>query len=213
MTALKEAAAKKALDYILPNLESETVIGIGTGSTSEIFIDLLAAHKHLFKGTVSSSERSTKRLKDLGIKVFDINEVNDIPYYVDGADECDPNNNLIKGGGGAHTKEKIVATIAKEFLCIIDSSKLVNKLGAFGVPIEVFYEARSFASREIVKLGGTPHLRVDILTENNNPIVDVKNLELSHPEISEEALNNIPGVVENGIFAKRKPDHVFVGEE
>jgi ribose 5-phosphate isomerase A len=212
MTALKEAAAKKALDYILPNLESETVIGIGTGSTSEIFIDLLAAHKHLFKGTVSSSERSTKRLKDLGIKVFDINEVNDIPYYVDGADECDPNHNLIKGGGGAHTKEKIVATIAKEFLCIIDSSKLVNKLGAFGVPIEVFHEARSFASREIVKLGGTPELRVGVMTESNNPIVDIRNLDIEDPMIMETLINKIPGVVENGIFAIRKPNQVFIGE-
>ena len=212
MTALKEAAAKKALDYILPNLESETVIGIGTGSTSEIFIDLLAAHKHLFKGTVSSSERSTKRLKDLDMKVFDINEVNDIPYYVDGADECDPNHNLIKGGGGAHTKEKIVATIAKEFLCIIDSSKLVNKLGAFGVPIEVFHEARSFASREIVKLGGTPELRVGVMTESNNPIVDIKNLDIDDPMIMETLINKIPGVVENGIFAIRKPNQVFIGE-
>ncbi len=212
MTALKEAAAKKALDYILPNLESETVIGIGTGSTSEIFIDLLAAHKHLFKGTVSSSERSTKRLKDLGMKVFDINEVNDIPYYVDGADECDPNHNLIKGGGGAHTKEKILATIAKEFLCIIDASKLVNKLGAFGVPIEVFHEARSFASREIVKLGGTPELRVGVMTESNNPIVDIKNLDIDDPMIMEASINKIPGVVENGIFAMRKPNRVFVGE-
>ena len=212
MTALKEAAAKKALDYILPNLEAETVIGIGTGSTSEIFINLLAAHKHLFKGTVSSSERSTKRLKDLGIKVFDINEVNYIPYYVDGADECDPNHNLIKGGGGAHTKEKIVATIAKEFLCIIDSSKLVNKLGAFGVPIEVFHEARSFASREIVKLGGTPELRVGVMTESNNPIVDIRNLDIDDPMIMEASINKIPGVVENGIFAIRKPNMVFVGE-
>jgi ribose 5-phosphate isomerase A len=212
MTALKEAAAKKALDYILPNLESETVIGIGTGSTSEIFIDLLAAHKHLFKGTVSSSERSTKRLKDLGMKVFDINEVNDIPYYVDGADECDPNHNLIKGGGGAHTKEKILATIAKEFLCIIDASKLVNKLGAFGVPIEVFHEARSFASREIVKLGGTPELRVGVMTESNNPIVDIKNLDIDDPIIMEASINKIPGVVENGIFAIRKPNRVFIGE-
>ena len=212
MTALKEAAAKKALDYILPNLESETVIGIGTGSTSEIFIDLLAAHKHLFKGTVSSSEISTKRLKELGIKVFDINEVNDIPYYVDGADECDPNHNLIKGGGGAHTKEKIVATIAKEFLCIIDSSKLVNKLGAFGVPIEVFHEARSFASREIVKLGGTPELRVGVMTESNNPIVDIRNLDIEDPMIMETLINKIPGVVENGIFAIRKPNQVFIGE-
>ena len=212
MTALKEAAAKKALDYILPNLESETVIGIGTGSTSEIFIDLLAAHKHLFKGTVSSSERSTKRLKDLGMKVFDINEVNDIPYYVDGADECDPNHNLIKGGGGAHTKEKILATIAKEFLCIIDASKLVNKLGAFGVPIEVFHEARSFASREIVKLGGTPELRVGVMTESNNPIVDIRNLDIEDPMIMETLINKIPGVVENGIFAIRKPNQVFIGE-
>ena len=212
MTALKEAAAKKALDYILPNLESETVIGIGTGSTSEIFIDLLAAHKHLFKGTVSSSERSTKRLKDLGMKVFDINEVNDIPYYVDGADECDPNHNLIKGGGGAHTKEKILATIAKEFLCIIDASKLVNKLGAFGVPIEVFHEARSFASREIVKLGGTPELRVGVMTESNNPIVDIRNLDIDDPITMEASINKIPGVVENGIFAMRKPNRVFVGE-
>ena len=212
MTALKEAAAKKALDYILPNLESETVIGIGTGSTSEIFINLLAAHKHLFKGTVSSSERSTKRLKDLGMKVFDINEVNDIPYYVDGADECDPNHNLIKGGGGAHTKEKILATIAKEFLCIIDASKLVNKLGAFGVPIEVFHEARSFASREIVKLGGTPELRVGVMTESNNPIVDIKNLDIDDPIIMEASINKIPGVVENGIFAIRKPNRVFIGE-
>ena len=212
MTALKEAAAKKALDYILPNLEAETVIGIGTGSTSEIFINLLAAHKHLFKGTVSSSERSTKRLKDLGIKVFDINEVDYIPYYVDGADECDPNHNLIKGGGGAHTKEKIVATIAKEFLCIIDSSKLVNKLGAFGVPIEVFHEARSFASREIVKLGGTPELRVGVMTESNNPIVDIRNLDIDDPMILEASINKIPGIVENGIFAIRKPNRVFVGE-
>ena len=212
MTALKEAAAKKALDYILPNLEAETVIGIGTGSTSEIFINLLAAHKHLFKGTVSSSERSTKRLRDLGIKVFDINEVNFIPYYVDGADECDPNHNLIKGGGGAHTKEKIVATIAKEFLCIIDSSKLVNKLGAFGVPIEVFHEARSFASREIVKLGGTPELRVGVMTESNNPIVDIRNLDIDDPITMEASINKIPGVVENGIFAMRKPNRVFVGE-
>jgi ribose 5-phosphate isomerase A len=212
MTALKEAAAKKALDYILPNLESETVIGIGTGSTSEIFIDLLAAYKHLFKGTVSSSERSTKKLKDLGMKVFDMNEVNEIPYYVDGADECDPNHNLIKGGGGAHTKEKIVATIAKEFLCIIDSSKLVNKLGAFGVPIEVFHEARSFASREIVKLGGTPELRVGVMTESNNPIVDIRNLDIEDPMIMETLINKIPGVVENGIFAIRKPNQVFIGE-
>ena len=212
MTALKEAAAKKALDYILPNLESETVIGIGTGSTSEIFIDLLAAYKHLFKGTVSSSERSTKKLKDLGMKVFDMNEVNEIPYYVDGADECDPNHNLIKGGGGAHTKEKIVATIAKEFLCIIDSSKLVNKLGAFGVPIEVFHEARSFASREIVKLGGTPELRVVVMTESNNPIVDIRNLDIEDPMIMETLINKIPGVVENGIFAIRKPNQVFIGE-
>ena len=212
MTALKEAAAKKALDYILPNLEAETVIGIGTGSTSEIFINLLAAHKHLFKGTVSSSERSTKRLKDLGIKVFDINEVNYIPYYVDGADECDPNHNLIKGGGGAHTKEKIVATIAKEFLCIIDSSKLVNKLGAFGVPIEVFHEARSFASREIVKLGGAPELRAGVMTESNNPIVDIRNLDIEDPMIMETLINKIPGVVENGIFAIRKPNQVFIGE-
>jgi ribose 5-phosphate isomerase A len=212
MTALKEAAAKKALDYILPNLESETVIGIGTGSTSEIFIDLLAAYKHLFKGTVSSSERSTKKLKDLGMKVFDMNEVNEIPYYVDGADECDPNHNLIKGGGGAHTKEKIVATIAREFLCIIDSSKLVNKLGAFGVPIEVFHEARSFASREIVKLGGTPELRVGVMTESNNPIVDIRNLDIEDPMIMETLINKIPGVVENGIFAIRKPNQVFIGE-
>jgi ribose 5-phosphate isomerase A len=212
MTALKEAAAKKALDYILPNLESETVIGIGTGSTSEIFIDLLAAYKHLFKGTVSSSERSTKKLKDLGMKVFDINEVNEIPYYVDGADECDLNHNLIKGGGGAHTKEKIVASIAKEFLCIIDSSKLVNKLGAFGVPIEVFHEARSFASREIVKLGGTPELRVGVMTESNNPIVDIRNLDIEDPMIMETLINKIPGVVENGIFAIRKPNRVFIGE-
>lgn len=212
MTALKEAAAKKALDYILPNLESETVIGIGTGSTSEIFIDLLAAYKHLFKGTVSSSERSTKKLKDLGMKVFDMNEVNEIPYYVDGADECDPNHNLIKGGGGAHTKEKIVATVAKEFLCIIDSSKLVNKLGAFGVPIEVFHEARSFASREIVKLGGTPELRVGVMTESNNPIVDIRNLDIEDPMIMETLINKIPGVVENGIFAIRKPNQVFIGE-
>jgi ribose 5-phosphate isomerase A len=172
----------------------------------------LAAHKHLFKGTVSSSERSTKRLKDLGMKVFDINEVNDIPYYVDGADECDPNHNLIKGGGGAHTKEKILATIAKEFLCIIDSSKLVNKLGAFGVPIEVFHEARSFASREIVKLGGTPELRVGVMTESNNPIVDIRNLDIEDPMIMEALINKIPGVVENGIFAIRKPNQVFIGE-
>ncbi|MEK9649696.1 MAG: ribose-5-phosphate isomerase RpiA [Gammaproteobacteria bacterium] len=212
MSSAKEVAAKNALDYILPKLEFETVVGIGTGSTSEFFIDALSSYKHLFKGAVSSSERSTKRLKRHGISVFDVNLVNEVSFYVDGADECDPLLNLIKGGGGAHTKEKIIATIAKEFLCIIDESKLVEKLGAFGVPVEVLNEARSFAAREIIKLGGTPLLRTGILTESSNPIIDIRNLDLSNPQSMEIALNKIPGIIENGIFAIRKPDQIFVGK-
>lgn len=203
---LKQAAARAALDYILPRLDDDTVVGVGTGSTTNCFIDALAAHKHKFQGTVASSEASAERLKKHGIRVFDLNTVNSVDVYVDGADEANERLELIKGGGAALTREKIIAAVAKEFICIADESKLVGVLGKFPLPVEVIPMARSHVARQLVKLGGDPVYREGVVTDNGNIILDVYNFPIPTPTKIEEAINNITGVVTNGLFAKRPAD-------
>ena len=188
-----------------------SIIGVGTGSTVNYFIEELAKIKNLFKGAVSSSEASTKLLENSGIEVFELNDVDEIIVYVDGADEVDPSHNLIKGGGGAHTREKIVASASNEFVCIVDESKLVKVLGNFPLPIEVMIKSRSYVAREIVKLGGVPELRQNFFTDQDNQILDVTNLKIDDPLEFEKNVNLIPGVLDNGIFAKCKPQKVIVG--
>ena len=177
--------------------------------TVNFFIEELANFKSLFKGAVSSSEASTKLLQDIGIEVFNLNDVNEVSYYIDGADEVSPENFLIKGGGGAHTREKIVAAASTSFICIVDSSKLVDQLGLFPLPIEVIPESRSMVARKIIELGGLPEYRSGFITDQGNQIIDVKNLIMKDPKELESYLNNIPGVVENGIFSFNKPDLVL----
>ncbi len=205
----KQAVALAALDYV----EAGTIIGIGTGSTANYFIDALAAKKHLIEGTVASSEASAKRLKSHGIPVFDLNSVHEISVYIDGADEIDPQLNLIKGGGGALTREKIVASVADKFVCIADDSKLVNVLGKFPLPVEVIPMARSAVARALVKLGGDPTVRKDFITDNGNIILDVHNLRITDPKSFEEKLNNIVGVVCNGIFSQQKANIALLGSD
>ncbi len=209
LDAYKKAAALAALDYI----ESGWVVGVGTGSTANHFIDGLATIKHKIDGAVASSEASAERLKSHGIEVLDLNATGTLPIYVDGADESNKYLQLIKGGGGALTREKIVAGASEKFICIADNSKLVDILGSFPLPIEVIPMARSFVAREIVKLGGTPELREGFTTDNGNIIIDVKNLEICGATKLEEKLNNIPGVVTNGIFALRPADVLILGGE
>ena len=212
MNTPKINVAKQAVKLIEKKITSETIIGIGTGSTVNFFIDELKKYKNLFKGAVSSSNASTKLLNDSGIQTYNLNEVLEIEFYIDGADEVSKDNYLIKGGGGAHTREKIVASAANYFICIVDSSKLVNQLGAFPLPIEVIPESRSLVSRKIVSMGGIPLYRSGFLTDQGNEIIDVKNLDISDPMNLEMELNNIPGVVENGIFAVNKPSEILVGK-
>ena len=212
MSNSKLNASIEAIDYIKPKITSESIIGVGTGSTVNYFIDELAKIKHIFKGAVSSSEASTKLLEDNGIEVFELNDVNEILVYIDGADEVDPSHNLIKGGGGAHTREKIVASASNEFVCIVDNSKLVEVLGGFPLPIEVIVKSRSFVAREIVKLGGEPELRNNFVTDQENQILDVKGLKINDPLMLEEKINLIPGVLDNGIFANCKPHKLIVGK-
>lgn len=200
---LKQAAAAAALDKVLPQLNSDSIVGIGTGSTVNFFIDLLAEHKHVFDGAVSSSEASTARLKEHGIPVYDLNSIVDLTVYVDGADEADPQLNLIKGGGAALTREKIIAAVAQQFICIADSSKKVDVLGQFPLPVEVIPMARSHVARELVKLGGDPVYREGVITDNGNVILDVHNLRIEKPVQLEEQINAIVGVVCNGLFAAR----------
>jgi len=207
--ALKKAAAEAALDYV----QAGTIVGIGTGSTANFFIDALAGIKHKIDGTVASSVASADRLKQHGIPVLDLNEVDDMALYVDGADEANEYLQLIKGGGGALTREKIVAAVAKKFVCIADGSKLVDILGAFPLPIEVIPMARSYVARQIVKLGGQPTLRQGFTTDNGNVILDVHNLKIMEAAKLEAELNNIPGVVTNGIFALRPADVLILGTE
>jgi len=199
---LKKAAAQAAVAHVPVG----SIVGVGTGSTVNHFIDALAAIKHKIDGAVASSEASAQRLKKLGIEVLDLNNVAELPVYVDGADEVTRHLSMIKGGGGALTREKIVAAVARKFICIADESKLVDVLGKFPLPVEVIPMARSFVGRELVKLGGQPALRQGFKTDNGNVILDVHNLEIMKPLELESTLNQITGVVANGLFARRGAD-------
>ncbi|WP_297458301.1 ribose-5-phosphate isomerase RpiA [Ferrovum sp.] len=199
---LKKAAAQAALDHI----PDDAIIGVGTGSTVNFFIEALTARKHRIAGAVSSSEASTARLKAVGIQVFDLNAVNDLPVYVDGADEITAGLAMIKGGGGALTREKIVAAVARKFVCIADEKKLVALLGKFPLPLEVIPMARSYVAREVVRLGGQPILREGYTTDNGNIILDVHNLQILDPVEMETRLSALTGVVMCGLFARRPAD-------
>jgi len=210
---LKQAVAQAALDYTLAKLDSDSVLGIGTGSTANCFIDLLANHKHLFLGTVASSEDSATRLRDHGISVFELNAVSEVTIYVDGADEANAHLELIKGGGAALTREKIVTAVANEFICIADESKWVSHLGKFPLPVEVIPMAAVSVSLAMEKVGGKPTIREGVTTDNGNIIVDVHNLEIGDAQAWEEAINQIPGVVTNGIFAHQRAEILFTFSE
>ena len=208
---LKQAVAQAAIDYILPHLEPRSIIGVGTGSTANYFIDLLAQHKYDFAGAVASSEATAERLKQHGISVHDLNSVQELEFYVDGADECNKYLELIKGGGAALTREKIVAAVAKTFICIADDSKKVGVLGEFPLPVEVIPMARSHVARELVKLGGRPVWREGVVTDNGNWILDVQGMAIAEPVKLETAINQIVGVVTNGLFAQRRADRLLLG--
>lgn len=205
----KQAAARAAVDYI----KEDMVIGVGSGSTVHHFIDALAAVKGRIEGAVASSEESARRLKALSIPIMDLNSVGEVPLYVDGADEINLAKQMIKGGGGALTREKIIATASKQFICIVDESKVVDMLGEFPVAVEVLPMARSYVARQIVLMGGDPVYREGFVSDNGNVILDVYNLKLIAPRAIEEQLKNITGVVDNGIFAKRTADIILVGGE
>lgn len=203
----KRAAAKAALSYVYPN----SIIGVGTGSTVNYFIDGLADIREDVKAAVSSSEQSTERLKAIGIDVLDLNSVSEIEIYVDGADEITEHKHMIKGGGAALTREKIVSAVADKFICIIDDTKQVPMLGKFPLPVEVIPMARSYVARELLKLGGDPVYREGVVTDNGNVILDVHNLKIMNPVELETQIDGIVGVVTNGLFAKRGADVVLVG--
>ncbi|MDH0497369.1 ribose-5-phosphate isomerase RpiA [Stutzerimonas stutzeri] len=208
---LKQAVAQAAVDHILPKLNDRSIVGVGTGSTANFFIDLLAKHKGFFDGAVASSEATAERLKQHGIPVYDLNSVSELEFYVDGADEANKHLELIKGGGAALTREKIVAAVAKTFICIADGSKLVEQLGAFPLPVEVIPMARSHVARELVKLGGDPVYRDGVVTDNGNIILDVHNMSIVDPVKLEADINAIVGVVTNGLFAARPADLLLLG--
>lgn len=204
---MKKAAAWAALEFV----EKDTIVGVGTGSTVNHFIDALATIKHDIEGTVSSSEASTAKLKSLGIPVYDLNSTDELAVYIDGADEINSTNDMIKGGGAALTREKIIAAVADKFICIVDDSKHVDVLGDFPLPVEVIPMARSYVAREIVKLGGSPVYRENVVTDNGNVILDVHDLSITDPKTLEQQLNSIVGVVTNGLFANRGADAVITG--
>lgn len=204
---MKKAVAAAAIEYI----PAGATVGVGTGSTANYFIDELAKIKHKIETTVASSEASADRLRGHGIPVDDLNNVNEISVYVDGADETDEHKRLIKGGGGALTREKIVAAVAKQFVCIADETKLVKLLGKFPLPIEVIPMARSYVAREMVKLGGNPIYREGFVTDNGNQILDIHGLEIVDPVSLEISLNGIVGVVTNGLFAQRPANVMLLG--
>jgi len=206
---MKKAAALAAIDYI----EAGSVVGVGTGSTANHFIDALTRIKGKIEGTVASSEASADRIRSHGIEVLDLNSVGSIPIYVDGADESTKHLHLIKGGGGALTREKIVAAASEKFVCVADGSKLVDVLGEFPLPVEVIPMARSYVAREIVKLGGEPALREGFTTDNGNLILDIHNMKIINPVEMETMLNQITGVVTNGLFARRGADILILGTE
>lgn len=203
---LKQAAAEAAVAYVRPYLENSTVIGVGSGSTVNYFIDALAKDKHLFAGAVASSQATADRLQQHGIEVLDLNSVSHLDFYIDGADEINRSLEMIKGGGAALTREKIVAAVARRFICIADHSKLVERLGSYPLPIEVIPMSRSYVAREIVRLGGSPVYREGVVTDNGNHIIDVHNLFIDSAMYIENRLNQITGVVTNGIFARRNAD-------
>ena len=204
---LKNAVARAALAYVVEG----KIVGVGTGSTARLFIEALAEMKDKISGAVASSEDTKQRLEGHGIKVFDLNEVTDIPVYIDGADEINAEMHMIKGGGGALTREKIVSAVAKKFICIVDGSKLVEVLGNFPLPVEVIPMSSAYVSRELSKLGGTPVLREGVVTDNGNLILDVKGLQILDPEDLESRINQIVGVVSCGLFARRPADVCLLG--
>lgn len=206
---LKKQVGWAALEHV----EYDTVVGVGTGSTASHFIDALATIKHRIEGAVSSSVASTEKLKALGIPVYDLNAISELSVYVDGADEINAHLHMIKGGGAALTREKIVAAVAKKFVCIVDQSKQVDVLGRFPLPVEVIPMARSHVARELVKLGGDPVWRQDVMTDNGNIILDVHNLTILDPKQLEAQINMIAGVVTNGLFAHRAADVCLMGSE
>ena len=208
---LKQAVAQAAADYVAQNAPAGAIIGVGTGSTANFFIDALAALKDRIGGTVASSEATRKRLEGHGIPVFDLNEVIEMPIYVDGADEIDGGLNMIKGGGGALTREKIVAAVATTFVCICDASKLVETMGKFPLPVEVIPMARAHVARELAKLGGRPQERAGFITDNGNIILDVHGLQITDPKALEAQINQITGVVTNGLFAVRPANVLLLG--
>lgn len=206
----KKAAAARAAAKLVP---PGAVVGVGTGSTTNHFIEALGALEHRVEGAVASSEASAGRLRALDIPVLDLNAVDDIPIYVDGADEATRHRHLVKGGGGALTREKIVAAAARQFVCIVDDSKLVDRLGGFPLPVEVIPMARSYVAREIARLGGRAQWREGVTTDNGNVIVDVRGLDMMDPVALESDLNQIAGTVSNGLFARRPADLLLVGAD
>jgi ribose 5-phosphate isomerase A len=210
MSEAKRLAGEKAIEYV----EDGIVVGVGTGSTVAFFIDALARIRHRIAGAVSSSEQSTQRLRGHGIDVLELNDTGPLPLYVDGADECDPHKRLIKGGGAALTREKIIAEASDKFVCIVDASKLVPVLGRFPLPVEVIPMARSLVARELLRMtGGQPVWREGVTTDNGNWVLDLHNLAITDPVAMERELNQIPGVVSVGLFARRPADVVIVGGE
>lgn len=209
MNELKKKAAQAALAFI----ENDTVVGVGTGSTVNFLIKELAAIKHRIDACVSSSKATEALLRAEGIPVLDLNSVQDLPIYIDGADEVNARGEMIKGGGGAHTREKIVAEVATQFICIVDESKIVTQLGQFPIAVEVIPMARSMVARHLVQLGGDPEYREGFVTDNGNIILDVSNFTINDARDLEERINKIPGVVENGLFAHRLADVILVASE
>jgi len=205
--AMKRAAAEAAIDYI----RSGDLVGVGTGSTANYFIDALADVRGRIEAAVASSEASAERLRRHGIEVLDLNSVDEVHLYVDGADEATRDRYLTKGGGGALTREKIVAAVAARFVCIADESKLVDYLGGFALPVEVIPMARSYVARKLVTLGGQPEYRSGFVTDNGNHILDVHNLRISDPPALESEINQLTGVVSNGLFARRGADVLLLG--
>ena len=218
---LKQTVGKAAADYILPHLEDDSIVGVGTGSTANCFIDALAEHKGVFDGAVASSEASAERLKQHGIPVYDLNGVTALDFYIDGADEINHQLEMIKGGGAALTREKIVASVAKTVICVADETKLVESMGTFPLPVEVIPMARSYVARELVKLGGDPVYRQGVVTDNGGHILDVHNLRINGSGLNgaqsavelESKINQITGVITNGLFALRSADILLLGTQ
>lgn len=209
----KQAVARAALDFVLPKLSSSMLLGIGTGSTASHFIHALAEHTSRFAGAVSSSEASTELLIKHGIKVYDLNDIDTLPFYIDGADEINPKLEMIKGGGAALTREKIITACAEHYICIADSSKLVDTLGGFALPVEVIPMAREYVARELTQLGGQPVHRKGCITDNSGEIIDVHGLTIDDARALEQRINNLTGVITNGLFALKPADTLLLASD